>query len=214
MPYLEAHYLITVMGDSWTQTETWQFSVRGAPEATPTPTSQQDLANALATPTQTFFGSAAANISNKCRLTAIKVAAINPDGRYAFDTPPGLYTYPTPVVGPSAGAVIPQQTIAVSTLTPFTRGRAHAGRFYLPPAFFAVAGDGRILATDADAIEAAARTWLLAINATAQVRAVQVMSKLGTGTSTDVTAVGVGRVIDTMRSRRRSLAEGRTPLAL
>jgi len=214
MPYTAPHWLITVEGDSWAQTETWQFGVRALIEAGASqPADQQLLANALAAPTQTFFSHANVKMSNNVRLTAIKAAVINTDGHYAYQSPPGLYVYPTPVVGAQATAVIPQQTIAVSTLTALSRGRASKGRFYLPPTVVALSTDGR-LPTTSDDIEVQARIWLLAINATAQVSNVSVMSKLSDGVTNAVTGVGVGRVIDTMRSRRRSLQEGRTPLAL
>jgi hypothetical protein len=216
MPYTAPHWQITVLGDSWVQTETWQFGVRALVEGGANqPDDQQLLANALASATQTFFSNANVKISNNCRLTAIKCASINTDGHYSYTSPPGLYVYPTPIVGPTSGAaVVPQATIAVTTLTPQSRGRASKGRFYLPPSVMAFSTDGRLSSVAADDIETAARTWLLAINSTAQVSAVAVMSKLGSGTTNTVNAVGVGRVVDTMRSRRRSLQEGRTPLAL
>jgi hypothetical protein len=214
MPYPYPHYQITVMGDGWTQTETWQFGVRARIEALSGPADQQALANALATPTQTFLSSSAVALCQHIRLTAIKVAAVDVDGHYTYPSAPGIYTYPAPVVGTSSSNVVPQATLAVTLLTAVARGRGSKGRFYLPPSGLVVQADGRITAANADAVETAARTWLLAVNATAQVSNVVVMSKLGAGTTNDVTAVGVGRVTDTFRSRRRSLAEGRTPLAL
>jgi hypothetical protein len=214
MPYTQNHWLITVGGDAWLQSETWQFGVRATMEGVITPADQQLLANALAVPTQTFYTDGALNICAQARLLWVKAAMLDEEGHYLFETGPGLYTYPTPVAGTGTPLPVPQATIAVTTLTAIARGRASKGRFYLPPATQTVQTDGRITITNADNIEGAARTWLNAINATAQVSNVSVMSKLGTGTTNPITAVGVGRVIDTMRSRRRSLAEARTPLAL
>jgi hypothetical protein len=144
----------------------------------------------------------------------LKAAAIKPDGHYLYSIPPGTYNYSPANVGTANVYMAPQVTLAVTTLTSQARGRAARGRFYLPPILKTMQTDGRISAAEADAVEGVAKTWLLAINATAQVDNVAVMSKLGTGTTNVVNAVGVGRVMDTMRSRRRSLAEGRTPLAL
>jgi hypothetical protein len=215
MPYTAPHWLITVFGDAWQQTETWQFGVRARIEGVATPADQQTLANSLAAATTSFFGSSSLMISQYVRMLGIKAALIDFDGTYVSDGPPGMYLYPTPIVGPGSTYVpVPQATIAVTLLTEVSRGRASKGRFYLPPAVRSLGIDGRLAIADADAIETSARTWLGAINGTAQVSNVAVMSKLGDGTTHDVTAVGVGRVVDTMRSRRRSLLEGRTPLAL
>lgn len=215
MPYPEEHWLITVGGDAWVQTETWQFGIRGRVEGTAkTVTDQQLLANALAAPTQAFYSDLNAKIGNVNRLLTVKAAVIDVNGHYKYKEAPGLYTYPTPVVGPSASIPYPQVTMAVTTGTTVSRGRAHAGRFYLPACAPVLDTNGRVAVATVDAIEAVARTWILAINATAQVAACAVFSKLGTGTVWDITSVGVGRVTDTMRSRRRSLAEGRTPLAI
>lgn len=215
MPYTEPHWLITIGGTAWAQTETWQLGIRARVEGGANqPVDQQLLANALATPTQTFFTAAELGISANVSLRWIKAASINSDGHYSYTTAPGLYTYVTPPVGANSSNVVPQQTLAVTTLTAEARGRASKGRFYLPACYRAVTSTGLISSADADAIESVARTWLLAINGTAQVSSVAVMSKLGEGTTHNITAVGVGRVFDTMRSRRRSLPETRTPLAL
>jgi hypothetical protein len=216
MPYATDHWVITVGGDSWTSTETWQFGVRATANGVPVAADQQLLANALAAPTQTMFSSTAFKMYQTNRLMWVKAALVDAaEGHYVFPGAPGLYTYPSPVAGTSSTyAPCPQQTLAVTTLTPVARGRASKGRFYLPPGCWQVQTDGRITAAEADSIETAVRTWLLAINATTQVGDVAVFSKLGNGTTNLINAVGVGRVLDTMRSRRRSLAEGRTPLVL
>jgi len=213
MPYTEPHWLITVGGDAWSQTETWQFGIRARVQGGANqPVDQQLLADALATPTNALFSSLA--VTTQARLLWIKAASINSDGHYSYTEPPGLYTYAPAVAGTGAIAPAPQVAIACTTLTAQARGRAARGRFYLPPISKTVASDGRMSITDADALEGACRTWINAINATAQVSNCAVMSKLGAGTTNNITAVGVGRVFDTMRSRRRSLPEGRTPLAL
>jgi hypothetical protein len=188
--------------------------VRARTEGAVVAAEQQNLANALATATQTFFSTTAVYASTNVRLLGIKCAIINADGHYAYNSAPGIYTYPTPVAGTSSTNTFPQVTLAVTTQTAVARGRASKGRFYLPPGGWTTQADGRITTTVADQVETAARTWLLAINGTTQVSSVAVMSKLGNGTTNDITAVGVGRTVDTMRARRRKLAEGRTPLAL
>lgn len=212
MSYTAPHYLITVGGDSWSQTETWQFGVRARIEGVATPEDQQLLANALAAPTQTYFLHAANAIISAIRLTYVKVALLDFEGHYGEGIAPGIYTYPAPVPGTNGSSgVIPQHAIAVTTLTAVARGRASKGRWYLPPNYHALDATGLMSTANCDAMETAAAAWITAINATAQVSNAAVMSKIGAGTTNNITAVGVGRVVDTMRSRRRSLAEGRTP---
>lgn len=218
MAFTEPHLLISVQGDAWAGTETWQFGVRARFTGLIDEPRLDALASALAAPTEAFFASAALGISNRARLLSLKVANVLTTGLYPDGQAPGIHTYAAPVPGTSGSTVIPQQTVAVTLLTARARGRASKGRFYLPPAFRTIGADGTFPATEADAIETAVVTWLNAINAAVvdgtQIGPVAVMSKLGTGTTNDVTAVGVGRVMDTMRSRRASLLEQRTPTTL
>jgi hypothetical protein len=214
MTYLVPHWLITVGGDAWSSTETWQFGVRATNQSPAVPADAQALANALATPTQTFFSHTDCRVNQYVRLMWIKVAWVLETGLYPADFTPGIYTYPTPVAGPNTTATLPQSALAVTLLTGIPRGRASKGRFYLPGWSPTGQADGRLTTTQADAVETAAKTWLNAIKATAQVTDIVVMSKLGTGTAGTVLNVGVGRVVDTQRRRRRKLKEERTPLAL
>jgi hypothetical protein len=213
--YPEEHLLITVQGTSWANTETWQFGVRAlAVAVVPTDAQCQNIANTLAAPTQALFTSPALFMTQDNVLTAIKVARIGRDGKYPVDHAPGIYLYAPPVASAGGTRGIPQATMCVTLLTNVPRGRASHGRFFLPPTAIPVSADGRITVAQADAMEAACRTWLLAINAVAEVVSVRVYSGLGAGRASDVQSVGVGRVVDTMRSRRRNLVEGRTPLPL
>ena len=215
MPYTESHILLTVMGDAYLQTETWQFGVRlRHPVPGATNSDLQLLADAMAAPTQTLWSTAAMAFSDKCRLTAIKAARVLETGLYPPDSIPGVYTYPAPVVGTNAASVTPQATVACTLLTNWPRGRASRGRFYLPPQGVTLATDGRMTIGVVDAFETTLKTWLNAVRLTAQAEEVLVMSKLDAGKTGVVDRIGVGRVVDTMRSRRRSLIELRTPLAL
>lgn len=213
--YTAPHILITVQGDAWTSTETWQFGVRVIPtNVIVTDSDCQNLANNLAAPTQAMFTAAALKIGVTNRLMAIKVARINEDGHYPPDHNPGVYTYPTPIAAPAGQAGLPQATMCVTLLTNLPRGLASRGRFFLPNTNLIPSGDGRITTVEADSIESLVRTWLLAVNASSEVDAIAVFSGLREGRTAVVNRIGVGRVIDTMRSRRRSLAELRSPLNL
>lgn len=217
MPYPFRHWLITVGGDMYSSSETWQFGVRAledpgfvGDDASP---AAQLLANALATPTQTMFTSSAFNISNKCRLITIKAAMIEPDGKYAPDFVPGIYTYTTPPVGPSTLTVAPQLCITVSLKTAKPRGRAHAGRFFVPMPGVTLGSDGRLSDPTVDAMETVVKTWLQAIVNSSEAAQITIFSELDTGYAETVNQVGIGRVLDTQRRRRRSLDERRTFVA-
>jgi hypothetical protein len=214
--FTESHIKVTVLGTAWNGTETWQFGVncRHLDGVPPTDAGLLALATALAQPTMTMLTSTASLMSADARLTAIKCALVGTDGKYPAASTPGIYTYATPVAGVVSQGGIPQATMAVTLLTNIPRGRASRGRFFMPLTNVAVAADGRITAAQADAMEAIVKVWLNAIIADANVTAILVMSGLGAGTSGVVNAIGVGRVVDTMRSRRRSLLEQRTPLTI
>lgn len=112
---------------------------------------------------------------------------------------------------------LPAQIANVVTLrTAAQRGRASSGRFYYPATGRVVSSDGRLSAATAAAVAVDATTLLNSLNAALPDWQVAVMSSIGTGTTRPVTHVEVGRVLDTMRSRRRSLEEERAvglPLA-
>jgi hypothetical protein len=218
--YTKDHLLVTVQGTAWAGSETWQFGVRaelaaGYVPVPGVPGELQTMADALAAPTEAFLTSNLIRMTSNARLTAIKVAYVQANGHYPPDGVPGIYSYGVPgIPGTGVGSVVPQATIACTLLTTKPRGRSSRGRFYLPPQIQPLQADGRLLEGTCNEIESECKTWLNAIRGTAQATEILVMSKLGTGTTSTVNAVGVGRVVDTMRSRRRALKEDRTPLAL
>lgn len=215
MVYPLAHALITVFGDGWTESEQWQWGVRALPVAPFDDADCQAVANTLAAPTQTYFQDAAnMDISPNMRLLGIKVARIGVDGKYPPDHAPGIYNYVGSINGAGSGTAFPQCSIAVTLGTNKPRGRAHKGRYYLPPQTIAPGADGRILAAFADNIANASKTWLDAVNAVAELEGVVVMSKLDAGTYEFVRNVQVGRVVDTIRSRRAKLPEERVSVPL
>jgi hypothetical protein len=157
--------------------------------------------------------------SSAAKLDLIKFNAIGPNGRYIAST----LTTRTEVVPPTAGSSSvfppPQLTIAVTLRTGRARGRGSRGRFYppYPPVAVAVAEEtGQITAAAAQTLGTAAVALIQALNnATSETNPdvgglrVVVASDLGTGVFEPVTGVEVGRVVDTMRSRRTSLKEDR-----
>lgn len=152
-------------------------------------------------------------ISAAAKLTSVKVNRIGTDGRY-MDPETREWVAPTPVAGSASSNVAPQLTIVSTLRGPAPRARAGIGRMYFPPSEFCqgVFGtDGRIPSANAALYAQGTAQLLLSINAvylTAGISAVAgIASKVGTGAFQPVDVVTVGRVVDTMRSRRNKLVE-------
>lgn len=214
MPYTTEHVLLTARGDAWTQNEAWQFGIRMTTTTAPTDALLQTIADDAASATSTFFSHTDVSIKSTTRLLELKVAHILSTGLYPPTSAPGIHTYPSPVAGGSTNVTYPQIALAVTTGTAAARGRASKGRFYLPTPTLTAASDGLLTETAVEAVEAQAVIWINALNAITGVGSCAVMSKLGDGTTNLITTVGVGRTVDTMRSRRRSLVEQRDQRSL
>lgn len=154
-------------------------------------------------------------VGNQAPLDLLKLNNINLDGRYLNDYTV-LREFPTPVVPQGGASNMPPQVSCVVTLeTGITRGLACRGRIFFPAPVASVGADGRMPQAAADAIRAGARFLINSINAAAgQGDRVIVASDVRGGAIREVTAVSVGRVLDTMRSRRTSLEEERASLAV
>lgn len=148
-------------------------------------------------------------ISVHAHLTSIKLNRIGVDGRYV-DPETREHVYTTFTQG-NAGIAAPAQLSAVATLrTAVPRGRASKGRMYLPPTQMcgAIDVDGRASAAAATAQAESVRALIDAVNDQyIGIGRVGVASNAGAGRFEHVTSVSVGRVIDTMRSRRSTQPE-------
>jgi hypothetical protein len=159
---------------------------------------------------QEFHAGAGAHIANAARLTSIKVALVNPDGSWngaqaayerSCDVPGGIN------VGASCPA--PQSALAVTLRsnvnTPRTRGR-----FFLPMvALNPSVTDGLIAEQAATEVASAVESLITNVNNQPgfDQNGDQVIVASTFGTNSVVTSVSVGRVIDTIRSRRNALQE-------
>jgi hypothetical protein len=142
-----------------------------------------------------------------------KLAVLDLEGHYA-DTP--IIAEQTPVPG-GAGAFpfAPQLACVVSLWSGSTFGRANRGRSYLPPPWqwldSAEVTDPRPTQAMCDSLRSQYRLWLSQVDGEVGTVALGVfpaiMSKIGTGTTKPISKIAVGRVIDTMRSRRQALEE-------
>lgn len=161
-----------------------------------------------------YFGNSSAPLSLQAALTQIKLNVIGVDGKYLYDDTI-VHDFPTPVPGGGSANIAPQLSLVVGTTTSAARGRAHAGRYYLPlPAGAPEAPSGVLSTTYQNAAANQAKLFLDTLNDALFPWHAGVVSNLGTGTQRNITGIRVGRVIDTMRSRREKIPESYQSIAL
>lgn len=124
----------------------------------------------------------------------------------------------TPVYN-NVSVQFPNQIALVATLTTgLSRGLANRGRMFFPvPAVVMEDSDGRLTVAAATAAATKVKTLIDNLNAATDGCRIGIYSKggkVGVGTQRPVTGVEVGRVLDTMRTRRSALKEARVAVAL
>lgn len=175
----------------------------------------------------TWFSAATptgAGIGPGAKLTSIKLNRIGPDGHYVDDSKEHIY--PTPISPVGTGSAMPAQSaIAVTLRTAIPRGRGSRGRFFLPVPVLAQtvqSSDGRLTIAQAtaqangakalvDSLNVAYASWQSGDSSRGRVG---VASDIAGGRFAVATSIEVGRVIDTIRSRRSKLDEDRQEVAV
>lgn len=177
----------------------------------------QDYADQIGGIVKTFFTSAGANISSMARLDRVKVNRIGTDGRYA-DPEPFEHVINPAVSGKASAPVPPQLALAVSLIgTDNPRALAGRGRFYLPMigGMGTLDGTGRLLPDTVTGVANAVKKLVDDINAVHAALGVTYAwvgnTSAGKGSRAGrqqvVSEIRVGNVVDTVRSRRRSISE-------
>lgn len=225
------HFYLTFGGTSFGVTEIWQTGFRLAGDPTYV---AADYLNALSTidvsDILTAFGSVIATTTiglthpSSLALTWAKLAVIKKDGKYAGSPKiaEGMYKGTAGAASPSP----PQLAWAVTLETGKSFGMAQKGRMYwpVPPTVVATldsitgqTGAGydtqfrdKII-TAFNAAEGEVSTALLSTSACVMSKSGGVTAPQAPGTTNWVTALSVGRALDTMRSRRGNIADTRTP---
>lgn len=221
MAYPGLFHRIVVIGTLYTE-ESFNFTLSVVSPEDPsqveavTPQLLEDLAADVADWWPKAFGNGGVSMTDKAKLTELKVNRIDASGHYE-DNEAMTHLYPTPIAGGAATSEPAQLACAVSLRTAVERGRGSRGRFYLPaPAALATVGaDGRLTTAQAGGLATGAKALIDAINQTYWARdgglrvamRVGVASNIGAGVFQPATYVEVGRVPDTIRSRRSSLVE-------
>jgi hypothetical protein len=158
---------------------------------------------------KTYHASNSSQISAAAKLSFVKMNLINVDGHYAEATTHEQIVADLAGSGATPSIYPNQIALAVSLVTGFSRGPAHRGRFYMPLPAFPVDAAGLISDEHRDFAVTAATTLLTSLNAASANWEVAVFSrKQGAAGNRKVTGIEIGRVLDTQRRRRRSLAEG------
>jgi len=183
----------------------------------------QDVANSV----KDFHGSPDAKISGDAVLDTVKIVRIiPPPAGYTvkpgqelphgiYDGNPQIFEFNQPGGVAGQAGQNPQDALAVSLVTA-RRGPTGKGRFYIPlPVVMGLAANGWLIAeSDVNTIRARAATMLSDINNAPGYDsggAPTVVVASTKGYNTPVTGVRVGRVMDTIRSRRRQLSESYGP---
>lgn len=168
--------------------------------------------NDIFTDCQNFFGRSDTGISAAAKLKQVKLARIQANGKYDVD--PKIWTGSVPGGRSSANIYPPQISLAVSLVTA-TRGPSGKGRFYLPmPNWTLDSNTMEIASGDRDLCQASVVQWLNDLNNEpgTDILGLGVVVASTKGHNHRVNGVRVGRVFDTIRSRRRSLVENYGPV--
>lgn len=201
--YPSQHLYLSWGGPSCQDGEAWQSGLRFPTPTVPGETLLEDVDLAI----YGWLSDPNTACSGLFRHSWTKLAVIGTDGRYPDGVDALLYEKTPGSVGAGNGHP-PQCSVAVTTLTERTRGRASRGRMYLPGNNSTIGDDGRITVAAASNIAVRTAAFLDEVTDLMGVPAA-VFSDVGTGAMNPIVAVSVGRVVDTQRRRRRSLEEDR-----
>lgn len=204
MAYSDPFLRLVLIGTLY-DTEDFTFSLSLISIANPQPAVPSEVPQAIIDACAAYFA-APSMISQAAELVTLKLNLIGTDGRYVGDETV-FYDYPTPIRGSASNNIVPQVAYVVSLTTDAARGRAHAGRYYLPTPGPGVSAAGYLDPTNVGIMRGPTITFLNAINAAISDWDVGIVSDIGTGQARRVTGAKFGRVLDTMRSRRNKFTE-------
>lgn len=210
MAFPETHWLLNMSGPHFVN-ERWSMGLRlDTSDFLPdnSQEAQQQLCEDYAAAVVAGFTAGELSSGTQSKIDLIKFNRIGLDGRYIHSWT-NLVEYQVPVAPTATSPHAPQVALAVTLDTGTGRGLARQGRIFVPSPTMNVAADGRFLVNTATNSATLAAAFINRINAVDPPRRVVVASSVREGAIRPVTAVAVGRVLDTIRTRRRSLEEER-----
>lgn len=183
--------------------ESWSCSLHFHNEGSAVPLP----ASAYAAPLTAWMARAGSHLSSAAKLEEVKFNIIDPVTGLYQEPVSNNHLIPSPVPGldsPTPG----QLSLCITTGTALARGRGHAGRFYPPTGAPTAIGptDGTTTSAVAESMGDSAAQLIDALNAVDPMFRAVVFSKAGQLVQ-PITHLRVGRVYDTMRSRRAQLNE-------
>lgn len=197
--YPRAHSRLTFFGDAAQSAEEWQTGIRLDGTQIPNTAALAAALDSFSTRIWQYMSAPSRN-----RLVGVKWAPQGTDGKYGDNGEAVEYFLPTPLSGSGSGGY-PQIALCLSLRTSRSRGYASNGRMYIPSTY-PVGGDGMLDENTCENSATSAANFVAEINALG-LGDVSVMSNVGAGRIEAVTAVRVGRVMDTQRRRRNQLPE-------
>lgn len=173
-------------------------------------------ADGFKAPLTDWFGREDSHIHPRATLEYVKFNLISrTTGKYTEDGVARNSVFSPVVLAPAGALDVPNQlTSVITTHSVLARGRGSKGRFYPPSTCMAGGGpsmlstDGRLYAANAKDMADSAQELLSEINAVTAVFTLVVFSRIA-NQAHPIERVSVGRVVDTQRRRRSSLAEDR-----
>lgn len=203
-----------VMSGTHFETETFSYGLTFAKEFSSEP-APATVPTGIVDAVVKFHTATFAGISARSVLDTIKFNEIGTDGRYASASDTVMTEFEEGHPGAITPTMPPQVALAITLRTAKRRGRAHAGRFYIPWGGGSLTADGRLNTATQTNVAATVTTFLNELNtAAAGLGRLAVASNVGVGAIEYVTNCEVGAVLDTIRTRRKSLDEARVAGAL
>lgn len=217
MPY-QPHVMVRcngTIGSPANPAEIFSYGVSMAANTLPEAPTEVD---AIVAACVAYHGRAGTAINSLARLTEVAISLVQPDGVYADGRPKQKQAGDTirraVVQGGAApnSTVHPYQVAYRVSLDDGVRGVGHRGGWYVPfPGWQLDGGTGLVENTVAAAARDSAKTWLAALTAARGAPPVPGKSAViiasGKNGNLFVSRLRVGRVLDTIRSRRNDLAE-------
>lgn len=207
------HFKFVFRGEYELTPETWSFGFhmsRDNESGLDAGTGDIVQAN-VTTALTTFFNTNAAMIPDNAKATDWRCYVIGEDGR--MEGNPLVVDVSTLSLDGSTAMKYPPQVACVVTTVGADRGLARFGRFYLPTAG-TIGTDSRMGSGTAQGIAEAASTFMKDVSNAVDLELTQSseglnISAAGAGARQTIDHIECGRVLDTLRSRRRAMVEER-----
>jgi len=207
------HFKFTFRGDFLETPEHWSFGFhmkRDNPADDDAHVGDIDE-GAVTTALDTFFSSGVGQIPNNAKCTDWRAYEIGPDG--LMENNPLVQDVSADDIKGSGGMAYPPQVALAVTTVAVNRGPARFGRFYLPTRA-PIGSDSRMSASDANNLAEAVSTFVKSVSNAIDLELTTSseglnISQLQGGKKQTWDHLEVGRCLDTLRNRRKSMIEDR-----